>query len=59
MEGLGLLTSPVVFVAHGRRRYTSCTHHVAFLAQACQRLWLVLVNDVYEAFTCVDHTFRP
>ncbi len=29
------------------------------LAQACQHLRLVLGNDVYRAFTCVDHATQP
>ncbi len=30
----------------------------AFLAQACQHLWLVGSHDVYQQFTYVDHTIQ-
>ena len=35
---------------------TPCTDSVAVLAQAFQHLWLVMTDDVYQAFTWVRHT---
>jgi hypothetical protein len=29
------------------------------LVQACQHLWLVDSDDVYQQFTCVGHTLQP
>jgi hypothetical protein len=29
------------------------------LVQACQHLWLVASDDVYQQFTFVDHTTKP
>lgn len=34
-------------------------HHVAFLAQACQHLWLVRFNDVYREFAYANHAVHP
>src|SRR5262249_37430014 len=36
-----------------------CTRSSAFLAQACQHLWLGAHHDVYREFTCVHHTMHP
>ena len=33
-------------------------NHMPFLAQACQRLWLVGSHDVYRQFTFVHHVIR-
>jgi hypothetical protein len=46
-------------VAHDKTRKTPCTDSVAVLAQALQHLWLVLLDDVYQAFTWVCHTTYP
>jgi hypothetical protein len=55
LQGLGLACLPVVL--HLRqviREYLFLTTH--FLVQACQHLWLVYFNDIYQQFTFVDHT---
>ena len=46
-------------VAPDKTRKTPCTDSVTVLAQAFQHLWLVLLDDVYQAFTCVCHTTHP
>lgn len=46
-------------IAPDKTRKTPCTDSVAVLAQAFQHLWLVLLNDVYRAFTYVCHTTHP
>lgn len=51
-SGLGLASSPVA----RRLRQVSSKHlnlATYLLVQACQHLWLVLSNDVYQRFTCV------
>jgi hypothetical protein len=46
-------------VAPDKARKTPCADSVAILAQAFQHLWLVLLNDVYQAFTSVCPTTHP
>jgi len=58
-NGLGSLCSPVAFDVHGRVLTKPCTHYGAFLAQACQHLWLVAFYGVYREFTCVNRTVHP
>ena len=58
-DGLGALCSPAVLSVHGRVLTRPCTHCGAFLAQACQHLWLVAFYDVYREFTCVHHAIHP
>ena len=42
------------------KRHTNLFYRTAhLLVQASQRLWLVVNDDVYQAFTCVDHTTLP
>ena len=51
-SGLGLASPPVA----RRLRQVSWEHLILatyLLVQACQHLWLVLSNDVYQRFTCV------
>jgi site-specific DNA recombinase len=48
-HGLGALCTPVVFAVHDRVRRRPCTHHVAFLAQACRHLWLVHFYDASKS----------
>ena len=45
--------------AHDKEGENPCTRYSAVLAQACQHLWLVFVDDVYRAFTWVRHTIHP
>ena len=45
--------------AHDKARGNPCTRSSAVLAQACQHLWLVFVDDVYRAFTWVRLTIHP
>lgn len=57
-NGLGLAYSPV---ALRLRQLITQQLHLAtcLLAQACQHLWLVRIDDVYQRFTSVDHAIRP
>ena len=48
-NGLGALWTPVVFAVHDRVRRRPCTHHVAFLAQACRHLGLVHFYDASKS----------
>ena len=45
--------------AQDKERESPCARYSAVLAQALQHLWLVLLDDVYQAFTCVCHTTHP
>ena len=45
--------------AHDKERESPCARYSALLAQACQHLWLVFCDDVYQAFTWVRHTIHP
>lgn len=57
-NGLGLAYPPVAL----HLRQVKLQHlHLAtrLLAQACQHLWLVNIDDVYQRFTYVDHAIRP
>ncbi len=45
--------------APDKARKTPCTDSVALLAQAFQHLWLVFLDDVYQAFTYVCPTTHP
>lgn len=57
-NGFGLACPPVV--PHLRQMITQHLHLTTYLlAQACQHLWLVRIDDVYQRFTFVDHTIRP
>src|SRR5712664_3568905 len=56
---LGALPPPGAWDAHDKERGNPCTRYSALLAQACQHLWLVFVDDVYRAFTWVRHTIHP
>jgi hypothetical protein len=58
-NGVGALYPPVAWDAHDKEGETPCTRYSALLAQACQHLWLVFVDDVYRAFTWVRHTIHP
>src|SRR5215467_2340172 len=58
-NGLGALSSPIVFGVHDRGAWSPCTHYGALLAQASQHLWLAFFDDVYREFTCVHHTIHP
>jgi len=46
-------------IAPDQARKTPGTDSIAILAQAFQHLWLVLLDDVYQAFTSVCHTTHP
>ena len=46
-------------IAPDKAQKTPCTDSVAILAQAFQHLWLVILDDVYQAFTYVCHTTHP
>jgi hypothetical protein len=56
-DRLGSLSPPVAWVPMSR---DSVTLELAtcLLAQA-QSLWLVLTNDVYQAFAYANHTINP
>jgi hypothetical protein len=58
-NGLGSLCPPVALRVHDRVALRPCTRYSAILAQACQHLWLVPVDDVYREFTDVHHTIHP
>ena len=58
-DGLGALCSPVALGVHDRVAVRPCARYSAILAQACQHLWLVPVDDVYQEFTYVHHTIHP
>ncbi len=58
-EGVGPLFPPVAWDAHAREVRSPWTRYSACLAQACQHLWLVEIDDVYRAFTWVDPTLDP
>ena len=58
-NGLGALYPPVACGAHDKEGESPCTRYSALLAQACQHLWLVFVDDVSRAFTWVRHTIHP
>ena len=38
---------------------TRAAYYVAVLAQAYQRLWLVVIDDVYQQFTDVGLAVQP
>ena len=42
-----------MFDVHVPLAQTRAAHDVAVLAQAYQRLWLVVIDDVYQQFTYV------
>jgi hypothetical protein len=57
-DGLDPAYSPVaVMSAAGSTGVPAPTTYL--LVQACQHLWLVVRNDVYQRFTCVGHTIGP
>src|SRR5439155_14773403 len=58
-HGVGALYPPVACDAHDKERGNPCTRYSALLAQACQHLWLVFVDDVYRAFSWVRHSIDP
>lgn len=58
MNELGAVCPPVVFLSAIGEGGTPYPNHMPFLAQACQRLWLVGSHDVYRQFTCVHHIIR-
>jgi len=58
-NGLGPLSSPVALDVHERSHQSISARYSAILAQACQHLRLVYRNDVYQAFTYVDHAIHP
>ena len=58
-DGLGALCPPVALDVHDRVPTRPCTCYSAILAQACQHLWLIALDDVYREFTCVHHTIHP
>jgi hypothetical protein len=58
-HGLGALSPPGALGVHDRVLSRPCTRSSAFLAQACQHLWLAAHHDVYREFTCVHHTIHP
>jgi hypothetical protein len=54
-DGLGTVSPPVVQrLRQERTEFLNLSTRL--LAQACQRLWLVSINDVYQQFTFVHHT---
>lgn len=57
-DGLGTVSSPVGL--HLRQENKKPLNlPTCLLAQACQRLWLVLLYDVYQQFTSVYHAIHP
>jgi hypothetical protein len=45
--------------AHDKEREHPCARYSALLAQACQHLWLVFCDDVYQAFPWGRPTIHP
>jgi hypothetical protein len=58
-NGGGALCPPVAWNAHDKEGGNPWARYSALLAQACQHLWLVVVDDVYRAFPSVRHTIHP
>lgn len=56
---LGSAFSPVVVLSAQPQTGRGLSDYVAFLAQACQHLWLVSHYSVYQQFTCVNHVAQP
>ena len=58
LDELGSAYPPVT--RHLRETKYERLHLVTYLlVQACQPLWLVSSNDVYQRFTCVSHVIPP
>ena len=55
-SGLGLLYPPVALDVHERTRKIASTRHGAFWLKPVSIFGLLPGYDVYQAFTCVDHT---
>src|SRR4029453_12077275 len=58
-NGGGALCPPASRNAHDKEGGNPWARYSALLAQACQHLWLVVVDDVYRAFPSVRHTIHP
>src|SRR5215813_6987656 len=57
-DGLGSTYSSVV----DRLRVVSSQHNILttyLLVQACQHLWLVNSDEVYQQFMYINHTIKP
>ena len=55
-NGLGLLYPPVALDVHERARKIASARHGAFWLKPVSIFGLLPSYDVYQAFTCVDHT---
>jgi hypothetical protein len=58
-DGLGSACSPVTLFVYERGNWIPLCPSRSLLGPACQHLWLVRLNDVYQQFTCVSHTITP
>lgn len=57
--GLGAPCPPAAFVAHGRGLGSPDARCGAIVAPACQHVWPVVPDDVYQEFASARHALHP